>query len=41
MRSRTDRLWDWWDELGLWNQYGLTVVATLALIWLALEIAAA
>ncbi len=26
-----------WDDLPIWNQYGITVVSTLVLMWLGLE----
>ncbi len=39
MRGKLDRLLDTWDDLGLWNQYGLaTVGSTLVLLGL-LEVA--
>ncbi len=37
MRTLWTRLGDGWDRLGLWNQYGLAFVVTLALFWATLE----
>lgn len=32
-----DRLIRFWDDLPIWNQYGLTVISTLILMWFGLE----
>ncbi len=32
MKSHRDKVWDRWDDLGLWTQYGLTVIVMIALL---------
>ncbi len=38
MRTWAQKLLDLWSELGPWNQYGITIVAALLLLWLGLEV---
>ena len=40
MRTWSRKLLDTWNELSPWSQYGLTVVASLALLWWGLELIA-
>jgi len=35
--KRGERLIRAWDDMSLWNQYGLTVVTTLVVMWIGLE----
>lgn len=32
-----DRFIRFWDDLPIWNQYGLTIVTTLVVMWIGLE----
>ncbi len=37
MRSYPQRLLDFWDDLGIWNQYGISAVAGILGFVLVLE----
>ena len=38
MRSCRQKLIDFWDDLGIWNQFGLTFVAGISIFVLCLEV---
>jgi hypothetical protein len=38
MRTWSQKLLDTWDDLGPWNQYGLTIIGSLILLWWGLEL---
>lgn len=40
MRTLATKLLDSWDDLGIWSQYGLVVIAAWLVILAALEIVA-
>lgn len=33
-----DRFWRFWDRLGMWQKFGLTFVAAVAIVLIALTI---
>ena len=39
MRSSLDRLFDYWNELGIWARYGLVAVAAIAVLTGLLQLA--
>ncbi len=39
MRTFTVKALDFWDELGAWNQYGITFIGGIAVFVLCLEVA--
>ena len=38
MRTLWQRFFDRWDDLGIWNQYGLTVLGALSSLIVVLDV---
>jgi hypothetical protein len=41
MRTWSQKFIDTWDGLSPWSQYGLTVVASILMLWWGLEVISA